>query len=435
MQSVRRQVVGFEGYTLDLTRGCIRGANGEIELRPKSFELLCYLVGNAGRLVPKDELVNVVWPNIIVSDDSLARCVSDVRHALNDPDRQIIKTVPRRGYLFAAPVTISASEAVPPLPVVTPPRLSIIVMPFTNLSNDPDQDYFADGITDDLTTDLTRISDSFVIACSTAFTYRGKAVEAKQVGRDLGVRYLLEGSVRRSGHQVRANAHLIDADSGAHLWADRFDCDTGDLFALQDKITSRIAVALSLELISAEAARPAEHPDALDYILRGRSAYSKPLSRDRYAEAISLFEHALTRDPRSIDARSWLATVLEARMDSQMTDTRAADIARAEGLIAQALAASPRSPQAHFAKGQGLHRAGRHKEAIPEFETAIAFNRNWAFAISSVAEIGQRLGWLPHTVRAAITGLRHAGREVTRRKDTTSQSVYRLTPVEIAPNR
>src|SRR6266478_3322526 len=202
MRSVRREVLGFEGYTLDLIRGCIRDASGEIELRPKSFELLCYLVGNAGRLVPKDELVNVVWPNIIVSDDSLARCVSDVRHVLNDRDRHIIKTVPRRGYLFAAPVTISPSEAVPPLLVATPPRLSIVVLPFTNLSSDPEQEYFADGITDDLTTDLSRVDGSFVIACSTAFTYKGKSTDVKRVGRELGVRYVLEGSVRRTGELV-----------------------------------------------------------------------------------------------------------------------------------------------------------------------------------------------------------------------------------------
>jgi adenylate cyclase len=142
------------------------------------------------------------------------------------------------------------------------------VLPFTNLSNDREQQYFADGITDDLTTDLSRVANMFVISRNTAFTYRNKPVDAKHIGRELGVRYVLEGSVRRSGDRVRVNAQLIDAETDAHLWAERFDRDMGDLFALQNEITSRIAVALNVELIAAEAARPSDHPDALDYILQ-----------------------------------------------------------------------------------------------------------------------------------------------------------------------
>src|SRR6266480_7260281 len=144
----------------------------------------------------------------------------------------------------------------------------------------------------------------FVISRNTAFTYKNKPVETKQIGRELCVRYVLEGSVRRSGNQIRINAQLIDAETDAHLWAERFDRDEGDLFTLQNDITSRIAVALSLELIGAEAARPTDNPDALDYILRGRAAWPKPPSRDTYAEAISFFERALELDPRSSDAKS-----------------------------------------------------------------------------------------------------------------------------------
>ena len=138
-----------------------------------------------------------------------------------------------------------------------------MVLPFANLSNDPEQQYFADGITEDLTTDLSRIADMFVISRNTAFTYRNKPVDTKQIGRELGVRYVLEGSVRRSGNQIRVNAQLIDAETDAHLWAERFDRDTDDLFAVQDEITSRIAIALGSELVLAEVARPIEHPDAL----------------------------------------------------------------------------------------------------------------------------------------------------------------------------
>jgi TolB-like protein len=210
------------------------------------------------------------------------------------------------------------------------------VLPFANLGNDPEQQYFADGITEDLTTDLSRISDMVVISRNTAFTYQGKRVDTKQVGRDLGVRYVLEGSVRRSGNQIRINAQLIDAETDTHLWADRFNGDTSDLFALQDEITTRIAVALNLELIGAEAARPTEHPDALDYILRARAARLKPPTREIRAEQISLYERALALDPDSVETQSGMAGALAGRVLANMTDTVEADVLRAENLAARA---------------------------------------------------------------------------------------------------
>jgi adenylate cyclase len=188
----------------------------------------------------------------------------------------------------------TASSVAQPL---VAPRLSIVVLPFANLSNDPDQQYFADGITEDLTTDLSRILGILVISRNTAFTYRNKPIDTRQIGRDLGVRYVLEGSVQRSGNRLRVTAQLINAETDAHLWAERFDRDIGDFFVLQNEITSRIANTLKIELIAAEAARPTEHRAALDYILRGLAALFKPESRDSLAEAISLFEHALSLDP------------------------------------------------------------------------------------------------------------------------------------------
>jgi adenylate cyclase len=185
-------------------------------------------------------------------------------------------------------------------------------------------------------------------------TYRNKPLDARQIGRELGVRYVLEGSVRRSGGQVRVNAQLIDAATDMHLWAERFDRDMGDLFALQNEITHRIAVALNLEMVGREAARPTAHPDKLDYILRGRGAHARPPSRDNRAEAISLFERALALDQQSVAAQSYLATALAARVEGNMTDTAAADLTRAKALAGNALAASPGSPLAHYAKGQVL---------------------------------------------------------------------------------
>ena len=217
----------------------------------------------------------------------------------------------------------------------------IVVLPFGNLSDDREQQYFADGITEDLTTDLSRIEGSFVISHNSAFTYKDKPVNAKQIGRELGVRYVLEGSVQRSGKQVRISAQLIDAETDAHLWAERFERDIVDLFALQNEITSRIGIALNFALIRAEAARPTANPDALDYIFRGRAAGFQPASRDSYGERIAMFERALALDPGSAEAQSLLANALTGRVLDSMSASVAADIARAEGLVGQALATSP----------------------------------------------------------------------------------------------
>jgi TolB-like protein len=222
-----------------------------------------------------------------------------------------------------------------------PPHLSIVVLAFTNLSDDHEQQYFADGVAEDLTTDLSRVGQMFVISRNTAFTYRDKPVDTRQIGRELGVRYVLEGSVQRSGGQLRVSAQLSDAENAANLWAERLDSDTGDLFAVQNEITRRIAVALNLEVIGAEAARPSEHPDALDYILRGRALLMKPPTRDNRAEAIVLFDRALALDPLSVVAQSWLARTLAVREPDEMTSSVAADVARAEELVAKALAAAP----------------------------------------------------------------------------------------------
>jgi TolB-like protein/Tfp pilus assembly protein PilF len=264
------------------------------------------------------------------------------------------------------------------------PRLSIVVLPFANLSNDPEQQYFADGITEDLTTDLSRIAHMFVISRNTAFTYRNKPVDTKKIGHELSVRYVLEGSARRLGQVVRVNAQLIDAETDAHLWAERFDGDAGDLFAMQNTITRRIAGAVDAELITAEARRLAEHPDALDYILRGRSAYNQWPIRDNYTQAVRMFEQALALNPQSVEAQTWIAHVLATRVLRQQTNAPAADIERAAELIEQALTASPRSTHAHFVNGQVLRTQYRFEDAIPEFETVIASDPNHASAYANL---------------------------------------------------
>ena len=284
------------------------------------------------------------------------------------------------------------------------------MLPFTNLSDDREQQYFADGITEDVTTDLSRLENMFVISRNTAFTYQGKRVDTKQIGTELGVRYVLEGSVRRAGNLVRVNAQLIDAESDAHLWAERFDRDTGDLFALQDEITSRIANALGVELIAAEATRPTEHPDALDYILLGR-ALLKPPTPESFWEAIGPFERALALDPQSIEAKTRLAHLLAGRVLTGMTASAPADLARASELVDRALAASPRYAFAHFVKGQVLRALQRWEEAVPEYETALALDRNLVAALSGLARCKLNSGSIEEVIPLMEQAIRLSPRD------------------------
>src|SRR5215470_12373151 len=222
----------FEGFTLDVACSSLRAGNRAVALRPKSFEVLRYLVENADRLVTKEELMKAIWPNVVVTDESLSHCVSEVRQALGDSNQTIIATMPRRGYRFTAPVFRLAANAAaaPPAspnssrrqqPSVNRP--TVAVLPFANLSGGPEQDYFSDGITEDITTELSRFSELIVTARNSAFQYKGKAVDVRQVGRELGALYILEGSVRRSGDRIRIAAQLVDSVTGAHRWAERYD--------------------------------------------------------------------------------------------------------------------------------------------------------------------------------------------------------------------
>ena len=230
-----------------------------------------------------------------------------------------------------------------------------MVLPFKNLSNDPEQDYFVDGITDDLTTDLSQIPDSLVIARNTAFTYKGKAVDAKQVGRELGVRYVLEGSVRRIGDQVQANVQLIDGETGAHVWADRFETDRQNLAEAQSQITGRLARTLHLELVQDAARRidqeRAIDPDARDLVMRGWAWWYRPFSVANRKEAQRAFEHALEIDPRSVDARVGVALVLAGNLVNGYSSSVHEDQARAEKLLLEALERDVNRSMVHGAMG------------------------------------------------------------------------------------
>jgi adenylate cyclase len=270
------------------------------------------------------------------------------------------------------------------------PRLSIVVLPFTNLSNDPDQEYFVDAITDDLTTDLSQISGSLVIARNTAFTYKGKAVDAKQLARELGVRYVLEGSVRRMGDQVQANVQLIDGEIGTHVWADRFETDRRNLAEAQSQITGRLAQTLHVELVQ-DAARRIEqersiNPDARDLVMRGWAWWYRPYSVSNRQEAQRAFEGALEIDPRSVDARIGTALVLAANLADGFSSDVQPDKKRAEKLLLEALERDANRSMPHAVMGLLRRIEDRLAEARAELETAIALNRNNAWAIRQLGQ-------------------------------------------------
>ena len=284
-------------------------------------------------------------------------------------------------------VVMDDAAPVRPTPIRSgSPRLSIVVLPFTNIGGDPEQEYFVDGVTDSLTTDLSRISGSFVIGHNTAFTYKGKHVDLKQIGRELNVRYVLEGSVQRGGNRMRVNIQLIDAGTGNHLWADRFDKPVGDLLDMQDEIVARLAGQLGTQLISAEARRAerAPQPGSMDLYFRGMACLYKGYSPEYMAQARDFFEGALALDPGNIEA-----LVARARVDlligaSYMTDDRGARLAAAEAALTKVLSLAPEHPVAHNLLGAVQIQTNRAALGIAHCERALALDRNLAFAHASI---------------------------------------------------
>ena len=267
-----------------------------------------------------------------------------------------------------------------------PAHLSIVVLPFTNLSNDPNQDYFADGITENLTTDLSRIRDSFVIARNTAVTYKGKSIDAKAIGKELGVRYVLEGSVQRDQNRVRVNAQLIDAETGAHIWADRFEEDVADLFKLQDQVVARLGNALGFELVKAEAEKSARsaNPDAIDLAMRGWAtmwrSYPEPMKEkeESHRAALALFDQALKADPNDADALAGDAFTTMAFHVFGWTTTETDFDAKVVGQADRAIALAPDNMRAYLAKSYYLNLTNRSDEALRVADAGLAINPNYA---------------------------------------------------------
>jgi TolB-like protein/class 3 adenylate cyclase/Tfp pilus assembly protein PilF len=268
------------------------------------------------------------------------------------------------------------------------PRLSIIVLPFANIGGDSEQDYFVDGVTESLTTDLSRIRGSFVIARNTAFTYRGKAFDVTQIGHELNVRYALEGSVQRSGNRMRINAQLIDAQSGSHLWAERFERPATDLFEMQDEIVARIANTLNAQLIAAEARRAerAPTPDSLDLYFQGEAWVNKGVTFESMTKAHEFFERALALDPANVDALAGMAQVEANFAISLTTSDKAARFAAAETAATKALSLAPDHALAHLVLGMVLGFTNRAAQGIAEYERALALDRNKAGAHALIGQ-------------------------------------------------
>jgi TolB-like protein/Tfp pilus assembly protein PilF len=302
----------FEQYALDTVRRELHRGADIVSVAPQVFDLLDYLIRNRERVVSKDDLINTIWNGRIVSDAALTTRLNVARSAIGDSgdEQRLIKTLPRKGFRFVGPVSEAQDPAAPasaenpgepPKPeLALPDKPSIAVLPFQNMNQDVEQEYFVDGMVEDIITGLSRNKSLFVISRHSSFTYKGKDVDIKRVGRELGVRYVLEGSVRKAGNRIRMAAQLVDTANGANIWADRFDDSLEDIFDLQDRLTGCVIGAISPQLERAEIERakrkPTENLQAYDYYLRALFSLYQ-FTREGNAEAFRLAKIAISLDP------------------------------------------------------------------------------------------------------------------------------------------
>jgi TolB-like protein len=385
----------FEEYAFDTDRRELHRGTDVVAVAPQVFDLLDYLIRHRERVVTKDDLISAIWNGRVVSDAALTTRLNAARSAIGDSgeEQRLIRTLPRKGFRFVGPV----QEAHPPEGAATadegerqkpalalPDKPSIAVLPFANLSSDPQQDYFADGMVEDIITALSRSRSLFVIARHSTFTYKGKAVDIKQVGRELGVRYALEGSVRKAGDRVRIAVQLLDAATGSHLWADRFDSQIDDIFDLQDRVTGDVIAAISPQLERAEIERaqrkPTENLKAYDYYLRAFASFYK-FTREAHLDAIRLAQTA-----REIDPEFAAAYALGARCYVQRkTFGWSIDVAKERDevrlLARRALELDKDDPSVLAAAGYALvHVAGEIEEGAPFLARAVKLDPNLVVA-------------------------------------------------------
>jgi TolB-like protein/tetratricopeptide (TPR) repeat protein len=321
---------------------------------------------------------------ICISSSAYDHVRGKVSVEFTDLGEQILKNIARPIRAYAVGLDANTDRAVPP--VSSAPRLSIVVLPFANIGGDPEQEYFVDGVTESLTTDLSRISGAFVIARNTAFTFKSKAIDVKQIGRELNVRYVLEGSLQRGGNRLRVNVQLIDAETGHHLWAERFDKPVADLFDMQDEIVAHLARQLDTALIAAEARRAAQspRPDATDLHFQGMAWMNKGITPNHLLQARGFFERALVLDPNNVEALIDAAGIEITLAGAYTTDDRATRLAAASAALNKALSLAPSHALAHLFLGRLLIFSKHGQQAIAECERALALDRNLAAAHATI---------------------------------------------------
>ncbi len=376
----------FGDFELDRSAYQLRRAGTGVHLQRIPFQLLSLLVERCGQLVTREEILEYIWGKGVFVDgeNAIRSAVRKIRRALNDDADvpRFIITVPTRGYRFAAPMSLrppTPSVGIYDMPSPFPFRdkPSIAVLPFTNMSDDRDQEYFSDGITDDLITALSRLSGVFVIARSSTFTYKGKAAKVQDIGRDLGVAFLLEGSVRKSDNKLRITAQLVDTTSGNHLWAERYDRPLEDIFALQDEIVLKIVTTLKLQLTLEQqglvSRKHTNNLEAYDYYLRGLIA--SDFTKEGNAQARQLWEKAVTLDPEYAEAYAQLGRTYYLEWAYHWsTDPQTPK--RAFELVRKALALDDNLPTAHSRLSQLYSLQQQYDQAIAEGERAIALDPN-----------------------------------------------------------
>jgi TolB-like protein len=387
----------FGECSLDTTRLQLRRGGDPVALEPQVYRLIVYLIENRDRVVTKDELIENIWNRRVVSDGALSTRINSVRNAVGDSGRSqaVIKTFPRCGFRFVAEVFESGravdvpSNSAFPLP----DKPSIAVLPLNNLSGDPQQEYFADGLAEDIITGLSRFHWFFVIARNSSFAYKGSVIDVKQVARDLGVQYVLEGSVRKAGDRVRITAQLIDGLTGRHVWAERYDRDLKDVFEVQDEVTEAVVGAVAPSFISAEARRlerkPPESFDAWDYAMRGNWHLARRGKTD-IAEAKRLFETSLEIDPRNTMALSGLANALGWMINFGWADDIDATRAAAHAAARRAIDLDENDAWAHAAHGLISFYMNQLDAAAAACRRALELNPNLATAEGWLAVI---LSW------------------------------------------
>ena len=415
----------FDDCTLNTeSREFHRGADA-VSITPQVFDLLDFLIRNRERVVSKDELIATVWKGRIVSDAALSTRLNAARSAIGDTGEKqyLIKTLPRKGFRFVGAVQEDERCVLEPVgsvvhsagkPIQTSaPRLSIVVLPFVNLSGDPRQDYFVDGVTHNLTTDLSRISNLLVIAHNSTFSYKDKS-DVRKIGRELNVRYVLQGSAQRSGQRLRVNVQLIDAESGIHLWAERFDSPVVDLFDMQDEIVSRLANTLKAQLIEVEARRAERslHPSSMDLYFQGRACMDRGLTPESLAQAQVFFQRALALDPRNIGALIGAASADATIGGAYMTDKRTSHLAKAEATLIEVLSMAPQHAVAHLILGGVEIATDRAVLGIEECERALTLDRNLADAHAHIGLAKYLIGRGTETEAHINEALRRSPRDI-----------------------